>query len=100
MAMTGDEFPHLHVLAPGVFAGLGYSGRGIALATMMGRELARGAMATPVDALLFPATVPTAPHRIPIGAVARAGVRALAASYRVRDAIDQARHGRGPPRVR
>ena len=96
MAMTGDELPHLHALAPGVFAGLGYSGRGNALATMMGRELARGAMGTPVEELLFPASVPSAPHGIPIAAVARAGVRALAANYRVRDAIELARFGRGP----
>lgn len=40
VAMTEDQFPRMHELAPGVFAGLGYSGRGIAAATMMGRDLA------------------------------------------------------------
>ena len=40
VAMTADHFPRLHELAPGLFAGLGYNGRGIAAATMMGRDLA------------------------------------------------------------
>ena len=96
LAMTGDGIPHLHALAPGVLAGLGYSGRGIALATIMGRELARGALGTPVRDLLIPASTPSAPHHIPVPALARAGVRALATSYRLRDAIDLARYGRGP----
>ena len=38
--MTPDHVPRLHELAPGLFAGLGYNGRGIAAATMMGRDLA------------------------------------------------------------
>ena len=38
--MTTDHFPRLHELAPGLFAGLGYNGRGIAAGTMMGRDLA------------------------------------------------------------
>jgi sarcosine oxidase len=96
VAMTSDELPHLHALAPGVLAGLGYSGRGIALATIMGRELARGAMGTPVRDLLMPASTPSVPHHIPFAAVARAGVRALATSYRLRDAIELSRYGRGP----
>ncbi|MFI5016276.1 MAG: NAD(P)/FAD-dependent oxidoreductase, partial [Hyphomicrobiales bacterium] len=96
LAMTGDGIPHLHALAPGVLAGLGYSGRGIALATIMGRELARGALGTPVRDLLIPASAPSAPHHIPFPALARAGVHALATSYRLRDAIALARYGRGP----
>ncbi len=41
IAITADQYPRLLRLADGVFAALGYSGRGIAAATMMGRDLAR-----------------------------------------------------------
>src|SRR5262249_19074655 len=34
VAVTYDMYPHLHELASGVWAGLGYSGRGIALASL------------------------------------------------------------------
>ena len=40
VAVTEDHLPHLHEPAPGIIAGLGYSGRGIAMATVMGREIA------------------------------------------------------------
>lgn len=40
VAMTANHLPHVHHLAPGVFAGLGFNGRGVALATRLGRALA------------------------------------------------------------
>lgn len=40
VAVTREHTPRLMRLAPGVFAGLGYNGRGIAMATMMGKQLA------------------------------------------------------------
>ncbi len=43
MAMTPDRYPRLFELAPDAAAALGYSGRGICTATIMGRELARWA---------------------------------------------------------
>jgi glycine/D-amino acid oxidase-like deaminating enzyme len=43
MAMTPDRYPRLFELAPGVAAALGYSGRGICTATILGRELGRWA---------------------------------------------------------
>ena len=39
-AMTKTHLPMLVGLAPGVYAGLGYNGRGVATATMMGKQLA------------------------------------------------------------
>jgi len=33
--------PHLHELAPGLRAALGYNGRGVAMATVLGTLLAR-----------------------------------------------------------
>jgi glycine/D-amino acid oxidase-like deaminating enzyme len=40
VALTLDHLPHLHELADGVHAGLGYNGRGVAMATVMGKVLA------------------------------------------------------------
>ena len=39
-AITRDHLPKLFALEQGVYAGLGYNGRGVAGATMMGRQLA------------------------------------------------------------
>ena len=39
-AMTRTHLPMLVGLAPGAYAGLGYNGRGVATATMMGKQLA------------------------------------------------------------
>ena len=38
--MTRDHLPKLFVLDRGVYAGLGYNGRGVASATLMGCQLA------------------------------------------------------------
>src|SRR5262249_23724018 len=40
VAIPVDHLPHLHDLAPGVHAALGYNGRGVAMATVMGHVLA------------------------------------------------------------
>ena len=57
MAMTPDRYPRLFELAPGVGAALGYSGRGICTATIMGRELARWAAGEAgIDELALPAS--------------------------------------------
>jgi glycine/D-amino acid oxidase-like deaminating enzyme len=41
LAMTRDHYPHIHELAPGLVACLGYNGRGVAMATAMGAQLAK-----------------------------------------------------------
>jgi glycine/D-amino acid oxidase-like deaminating enzyme len=41
LGMTADGMPHLHEPAPGLYAALGYNGRGVAMGTVMGMELAR-----------------------------------------------------------
>ncbi|HEX9478396.1 MAG TPA: FAD-binding oxidoreductase [Methylomirabilota bacterium] len=56
VAVTLDHLPHLHELAPGVHAALGYNGRGVAMATVMGKVLAdrvqgRGAAVFPESPL-------------------------------------------------
>jgi len=40
VAMTLSHTPKLMALAPGLHAGMGYNGRGVAMATMMGKQLA------------------------------------------------------------
>ena len=88
VAMTADHFPRLHELAPGLFAGLGYNGRGIAAATMMGRDLATLVRGARDDATVFPLT----PLR-PLGwhGIAPTLVRGLVQIYRVRDVVNEAR---------
>ena len=51
VAMTRDSLPGLHQLAPNVMAGLGFNGRGVANATVMGAILADWALGTPPGAL-------------------------------------------------
>ncbi|MEP7209000.1 MAG: FAD-binding oxidoreductase [Casimicrobiaceae bacterium] len=87
VAMTPDYLPHLHELAPGVWAGLGYNGRGVGMATLLGRllaELARGAR--PAD-IPFPIT---AMRPIPGYPFTRIVARALVRYYRVRDNLEAA----------
>ncbi len=77
VAMTADHLPHLHELAPGLSAGLGYNGRGVAMATVMGRLLARRLLGVPAAQLGFPIS-PVRP--IPLHRCSRLGVR-LALQY-------------------
>lgn len=39
IAVTPEMMPHMHEPAPGILAGLGFSGRGIAMTSVMGRAL-------------------------------------------------------------
>ena len=41
LAMTSDHYPHVHEPAEGVLICLGYNGRGVAMSTAMGAQLAR-----------------------------------------------------------
>ena len=59
VAKTADHLPHLHEPAPGLLAGLGYNGRGVAMSNVMGRTLAERALGgRAVDSVL-----PTTPIR-------------------------------------
>jgi len=73
VAMTPDHLPHLHELAPGLIAGLGYNGRGVAMATVLGRLLARRALGAQVVELGFPVS-PVLP--VPFHAWSGIGARA------------------------
>lgn len=81
LAMTRDHYPHVHEPVPGVLICLGYNGRGVAMATAMGRSLAVR-MANPSAAFDMPLT-PLAP--IPMHALWPVAVKAAILSGRVRD---------------
>jgi glycine/D-amino acid oxidase-like deaminating enzyme len=67
-AMTWDKAPRLMGLDDNVYAGLGYNGRGVAMATMMGRQLALLALGEAPD-------MPVSDlKRIPFHAFRRAGI--------------------------
>ena len=91
VAMTRDHLPHLHELAPGLLAGLGYNGRGVAMATMMGRLLARLALGVPAAELGFPVT---AVRPVPLHALTGIAVRAAIQYLRLADALQRARRSR------
>jgi glycine/D-amino acid oxidase-like deaminating enzyme len=84
VAVTRDHLPHLHELAPGLFAGLGYNGRGVALATVMGAELAKLAAGAPAEAVEIPVTR-LRPMRLHVAS--RLGVRAAIGWYRLLDRV-------------
>jgi glycine/D-amino acid oxidase-like deaminating enzyme len=85
VALTIDHYPHLHELAPGLWAGLGYNGRGVAMATMMGKVLADRALDTAQPVFEFPAS-PVRP--LPLHALRGVAVTATRAYYRFRDALE------------
>jgi glycine/D-amino acid oxidase-like deaminating enzyme len=82
VAVTTDHLPHLHELEPGLHAGLGYNGRGVAMATLMGRMLARRALGQDTD---FP-TTPLRP--IKFHGLSRLGAQATIEYLRLRDRLD------------
>lgn len=88
VAMTRDHLPHLHEIAPGLLAGLGYNGRGVAMATVMGGMLAQRALGALPAELDFPITVvaPIALHRF-----SRLGVRLAVQGYRTLDGLSRLR---------
>ncbi len=88
MAMSPGNAWQIHELAPGLLAALGCNGRGVAIATLLGRELARCALGTAATDLILPFT-PLRPLRT--YAVHRPLVNALVRWHAIRDAIETAR---------
>jgi len=56
VALTLDSLPHIHELAPGVVAALGYNGRGVAMATVTGQAVADHARGADANHLPLPVT--------------------------------------------
>ena len=85
IAVTRDQVPHVHELAPGLWAGLGYSGRGLAAATILGRDLARRIQGQPELETVFPLSPLV---RLPSRTLGRAVVASTVAAYRWLDRRD------------
>lgn len=84
LAMTRDHYPHLHEPAPGVLAALGYNGRGVAMATAMGGQLARRILGAAPESL----DMPFSPiRRIPFHRFWRLGVLAAVTQGRLQDRL-------------
>ena len=85
VAMTTNHLPHLHLLAPGLLAAIGFNGRGIALASLVGRDVARRIAGFAQGELFLPVTklAPIRAH-----AALRPFVSALLDWYRLRDAME------------
>lgn len=84
IAVTPDHYPRLVRMGPGMMAGLGYNGRGVAQATAMGKLMAEWAAGRPETALDYPVTDP---QPIPFHGLRRLGVAATVAKYRMLDAL-------------
>jgi glycine/D-amino acid oxidase-like deaminating enzyme len=86
VAITPDHYPHLHEPAPGVIAALGYNGRGVAMATAMGGEVARRVLGAADDAMSMPIT---GLKPIPFHGLWRSAVAARIAYARIQEWLGQ-----------
>ncbi len=84
LAHTPDHYPHIHEPDDGVLVCLGYNGRGVAMSSAMGPELARRAMGGTMAAIDMPITTIKA---MPFHALWRSGVAARVAYGRIRDRL-------------
>ena len=80
-----DFLPRVVELAPGLIAGFACNGRGIAMTTAMGRELAAWGAGQPVAALALPSH-PVAP--IPLHALSRLAPNLLLPLSMIRDRVE------------
>jgi glycine/D-amino acid oxidase-like deaminating enzyme len=88
VAVTRDHLPRLQEVAPGLLAGFGYNGRGVAMATMMGSLLARWSCGQPAAELGFPVT-PVDP--LPLHAFNQLGARVAVQYLRTLDGLARLR---------
>ncbi|MEM9139695.1 MAG: FAD-binding oxidoreductase [Pseudomonadota bacterium] len=81
-AMTQTNLPNLHLLGPNILAGIGFNGRGVANASVMGTVLADWALGRPAEHLDLPLT-PLAPF--PFHGLRNIGLGATISALRVLD---------------
>lgn len=82
VALTTDHMPRVHELAPGLRTCLGYNGRGVAMATAMGKALADWTCTGDVNEVPLP---PTPLQPIPLHGFRRPVLELISAYYRLRD---------------
>ncbi len=85
IAVTPEMMPHLHEPESGILAGLGFSGRGIAMTSVMARTLVEKAFGASDESLPFPVS-PIKP--IPLHAVQQPFLRFAAPAMTLRDNLD------------
>jgi glycine/D-amino acid oxidase-like deaminating enzyme len=84
LAITPDHYPHIHEPADGVLVCLGYNGRGVAMSSAMGPELARRTLGGPAADIAMPVT---GIKEMPFHALWRSGVAARVIYGRIRDSL-------------
>lgn len=85
IAVTSDHLPHLHEPKPGLLVGLGYNGRGVAMANVMGRVMAERVLGAEPSTLPFPVTDIT---KIPMRALQLFGMPFVIRMMRLRDYLE------------
>jgi glycine/D-amino acid oxidase-like deaminating enzyme len=85
VAITTDHVPHMNELAPNLYAGLGYNGRGVAMSTMMGKLLAERGSGTRAEDIPFPTT---SIERIPFHGWRATGIALAIGWKRLQDRIN------------
>ncbi len=79
LAVTPDHYPHVHEPAPGVLVCVAYNGRGVAMASTMGAQLARRTLGGDIDMPV------TGLKEIPFHALWKTAVSARVLYGRIRD---------------
>jgi glycine/D-amino acid oxidase-like deaminating enzyme len=82
LAITPDHYPHVHEPDESVLVCLGYNGRGVAMSTAMGPQLARRVIGGKTATIDMPITTM---KEIPFHALWRSAVKARVAYGRIRD---------------
>jgi glycine/D-amino acid oxidase-like deaminating enzyme len=82
LAITADHYPHVHEPEEGVLVCLGYNGRGVAMSTAMGAELARRLIGGRAVEIALPIT---GIREIPLHGLWKSAVQARAVYGRIRD---------------
>ncbi|MGE5512693.1 MAG: NAD(P)/FAD-dependent oxidoreductase [Bacteroidota bacterium] len=85
VAITTDHVPHMNELAPNLYAGLGYNGRGVAMSTMMGKLLAERVAGAKEADIPLPATPM---KRIPLHGWRATGIALAIGWKRLQDRIN------------
>ncbi len=82
LAITPDHYPHIHEPAPGVLVCVAYNGRGVAMATAMGPQLAKRTLGDETTQIDMPITTL---KEIPFHALWKSAVAARVLYGRIRD---------------
>lgn len=85
IGMNWDRFPRVHRLGPDGWAWMACNGRGVALGTALGRELARAVTGVPEQELALPVTEP---NPFPLHGMARRIAPAYLAWLRRKDLVE------------